>query len=287
MRIHLIILGAVVGCLLTGCSEVVRVTQQDHTGKANTTRRLDGIPFYSMAARCKHETVWLEPTYQVSLVRTGSAKVGNEVKEFVLPVGSRLISWATYTSEKYRTVIRLLEEASSQQRDDQIVDAFRDLEQYVAEANKLPLPMNRILVLNQEAPEAFVNYADLQYCNARRPILGTVNAQVELSSNGTLAKGSAQIESKTLQAFLDLVPVKDVVSTAAKAALATGFDGGVQVVPVTLKLTVEPQIYRHTLSVAKSISTMCGTPDQPLVSIEKTNYSRVSVSDIAAKIICR
>ena len=280
MRMRLAVLVTVSSCLLLMACSVIRVTQEyEDAHSKKRTRHLDGVPFYSMAARCKQETVWIEPTYQLTLVRTGKAKVGNEEKEFVLPVGSRLISWSTYTSDKYKLLVRLLEEHSSQQRDDQIVKAFQDLEPYVFQTDQLPLRKNRLLASNQEAPEAYVNYADVKYYNTRRPLLGTANAQFELSPNGTLAKGSAQIESKTLQAFLDLIPVKDVVSTAAKAALDTGLEG-VQEVPVILEFTVEAQIYRHTLSTAKPISPTCGrTPGATLESTEGVNYSRIVADD--------
>jgi hypothetical protein len=73
-----------------------------------------------------------------------------------------------------------------------------------------------------------------------------------LAADGTLSKGSAQAESKTLQSFLDLIPVKDTVSAVAKAGLAGAAlslaTPGLEVDHFKFDLATDTKVFKHTHS---------------------------------------
>jgi hypothetical protein len=84
-----------------------------------------------------------------------------------------------------------------------------------------------VKIVNDVLPESYVDYKHIYYYNVSRPWIGSSQASIKLASDGTMTEGSGQQESKTLQAFLDLLPIKEVFSAAAKGAMAVApIDGG-------------------------------------------------------------
>ncbi len=273
--------------LLAGCGSAMRITH----ASASQTRpsQVDGIPFYVKVGACKHETIWLEPTFKISLSKSYKLN-GQDVTE---GIGSKILSFKDYNSDEFRRLVLSFEKSKATSSEDVILDIFIRLKDYVSPTTTLPATENRLLASNKNEPTSFVNYGDVYYYNVKRPILGSVTASSELSSDGTLSKATATIEDKTLQAFLDLIPVKDVVSTAAKGALGiAATDGGTAL--LTLKLTIEPQTYQYTLYTIGSInpSSPCAKPGPALTATEDVNFARTVLSatddskkdDIAKKV---
>ena len=124
---------------------------------------------------------------------------------------------------------------------------------FTVDENKLNASDRVVKVANSTAPKVYVDYSTVYYYNVGKPLAGTAQASLKLASDGTMTEGSAQVESKTLQTFLDLLPVKDVLTAAAKSA--GGFallteTGTPKAVPTTVKyeLAAEVRTFKHTHS---------------------------------------
>src|ERR1035437_928733 len=289
MHLHKLVLAAAV--FLCGCGTAITVTN---------TKKVGGIPFYVKVAACKHETVWLEPTYKVTLVKTYKApvldgldkkaeqKVGDkavEARDVSESVGVRLISLSTYNSKEFRELSSRLENSREGMPEQPILGMFAKLKQCDLPTDQLPKKKDRILASNENAPVVMVDYANPYYYNVKRPILGSVTATADLNADGTLSSAPAIIEDKTLQAILDLFPVKDVLSAAAKGSLGVmGFEGSPEGL-VRLKLTIEPQVYKYTLSTSPIIADSkkplpCPAPTDILApdDLKGYNVSRTTVT---------
>ena len=226
-----LILVLFLGCniLGAGCGQAIRVTHAK--ASAPQPDQLDGVPFYTKVGACKHETVWLEPTYKISLSKSYKLD-GKDVTE---AIGARVLSLKDYNSKEFREFVLLFEVSNAKTLEDAILKAFSKFKNYVSPTTVLPGEENRVLASNKNELTSFVNYGEVYYYNVKKPLAGSVTASAELGSDGTLSKATATIEDKTLQTFLDLIPVKDVVTAAAKGALGiAALDGGTG--PVSLKL---------------------------------------------------
>src|ERR1017187_6560057 len=201
MHLHKLVLAAAV--FLCGCGTAITVTN---------TKQVGGIPFYVKVAACKHETVWLEPTYKVTLVKTYKApvldgsdkkaeqKVGEkpvEARDVSESIGVRLISLDTYNSKEFRDLISRLENNREGMAEQPILDVFVKLPQCDLPNDHLPKKENRILASNEDVPVVMVDYAKPYYYNVKRPILGSVTATADLNPDGTLSKGTAMIEDRS------------------------------------------------------------------------------------------
>jgi hypothetical protein len=123
---------------------------------------------------------------------------------------------------------------------------------FTVDENKLNTSERVVKVANSTAPKVYVDYSTVYYYNVGKPLAGTAQASLKLASDGTMTEGSAQVESKTLQTFLDLLPVKDVLTAAAKSAggFALTETGTPKAVPTTVKyeLAAEVKTFKHTHS---------------------------------------
>lgn len=258
---------------LAGCGQAIRVT---HAPAKTQPTQLDGIPFYLKVGACKHETVWLEPSFKISLSKSYKLD-GKEVTD---AIGTRILPLKDYNSDEFRKFILLFEKSKATTSEDEILKAFSQFKNYVSPMAALPAEENRLLASNKNEPTSFVNYGELYYYNVKKPVTGTVSAEADLNTDGTLSKGTASIEDKTLQTFLDLIPVKDVVTAAAKGALGVAaLDGGTG--PVSLKLTIEPQTYQYTLYTIGALNPLlpCPEPGPALIDgPEKVNFARTLLS---------
>jgi hypothetical protein len=220
---------------------------------------LPGIPFFMKSAGCKHQTVWLQPVYTLSLSvkTTVSKEMTDEAKEpesdrpsgKAMPDSSQKSTTTTYLDSKvlsfgrFRTISnsigklrQLLSGAKpspssvdpdllTQIKDtwdsipDEAYEPFGKIDDDVVASN------NVILVSNTIAPETYVDYTTTYYLNSSKPLAGSSQASFKLAEDGTLTEGAAQGESKTLQTFLDLVPFKDVTTKLATSAIGGGIVG--------------------------------------------------------------
>ncbi len=264
--------------LIAGCGQAIRVTHAP--ANAAQPAHLDGIPFYTKVGACKHQTVWLEPTYKISMSQTYKVD-GKDVTELI---GMRTLSFEDYKSDSFRDFVLLFEKKNTAMVSEaDILKAFGKFKNYASPYDVLPSKENRLLASNTNELTSYVNYGELYYYNVKKPLAGSVTASAELNTDGTLSKGTATIEDKTLQTFLDLVPVKDVVTAGAKAGLGIlAVDGQV----VALKLTIEPQTYQYTLYTTGAINPPlpCAPPGQALTSGSgEVNFARTAVGTESAK----
>lgn len=66
------------------------------------------------------------------------------------------------------------------------------------------------------------------YINVRRPLIGKATATVELAPDGTLAKSTGEIESKTVETIVSIIPIADYAKKVLKLgeyAAKTASDG--------------------------------------------------------------
>ena len=79
-----------------------------------------------MVARCKHETVWLAPTYIVTLTRI--SRIKGENKDTVRPLFSTTLTWSTFNSSEFRNLQALLATRATKPETD-IITAFNTVVQ--------------------------------------------------------------------------------------------------------------------------------------------------------------
>jgi len=247
------------------CGSTVAVKRARTSPATNTDpnkrSELPGIPFFVKSAGCKHQTVWIQPIYTLSLktvftpstqtasnANTGSASGGsgkpdqkkdaiNETvdkkqakkPEQTTSIETVTLSWEQYRKEpvsKLRSRLTGMTGFSAANAGD-VITAWRDVgglatpDPYSVDENELSGAYKErvIKVANEVTEVSYVDYSTTYYFNSKKPLAGTSQANIKLAADGTMTEGSGQIESKTLQAFLDLVPVKDVLTTVAAAYL--------------------------------------------------------------------
>src|SRR6266850_6583629 len=90
-KMEILISSTLLVLVTVSCGTTYRVT---HSGNP---KKLDGVPFYKKSVACKHETIYLEPIYKLTLVN--GPKVGD--KGEVQPLGVVHISQSTYASQEF------------------------------------------------------------------------------------------------------------------------------------------------------------------------------------------
>ena len=244
-----------------GCFRAVSVSRD-----AQKPHSVAGIPFYIKKAGCRHEKVWLEPVYVLTMDSVRKTAQGEEITALgnaVVPLESK----AAVDHLKGALQNKDVSQDKVQQEWDAIKQhSFNPLEQ---EFPARP-DANYVLASDTTASETYVDYGEVYYYNAKRPWAGSTNLAFKLAPDGTMSEGSAQVESKTLETFLGLIPVKEAISKVAgitpKALLPT----------VQLRLTVETKIYKHTLYKITPSSSFPCAPQQEMTP--PYNYVREELS---------
>jgi hypothetical protein len=244
--------------LLVGCA-----TFSVHKKASNQTESLKGVPFYTKTAGCRHEVVYAEPRYRVTLERitisipdpppSPSGTMPAEPRERIDRVGSLELSRLQYRGSEFDKLVVELNRID--QKPEKIEEAWSALVSAVSTpAARTTQAGDRVLATNRNVQTAFVDYPETHYLNAKRPWIGSVTASAELGPDGTLSKSSVTIEDKTVQAFLDLLPVKEILTGLATKKLGLGEEalGIMAVTPATVtgryRLTVTTRTIRHTYS---------------------------------------
>jgi hypothetical protein len=228
-----------------------------------------GVPFFVRTSACRHELIWLEPIYTLTLQ---SVSTQGE-KEIVRTLGTAEFSLSDYSASQaaigsLKQVIVMGQDPISMWTVIQSNHAYNPL------AMPDPCPNNIVLVSNISKIETIVDYRDIYYFNSHRPIIGTAKADIKLAPDGTMTEGSGELESKTLQSFLDLLPIKDLISKAGGLAAVAGAPGAIA---LTYRLQIESRAikhthYRYTLPGANATETQC--PTLPAVAFGDSNYNR-------------
>jgi hypothetical protein len=192
-----------------------------------------GIPFYVRTAVCRHEVIWVEPIYTLTLqsvtTKDGKETVRSEVAEFTL---SQFTTQQTQIASLKDTIVAGGDPLP-------FWGPLRKSDGYNLLAQSTPEPKDRILVSNVNKMETAVDYRDVYYFNSHRPILGTAKADAKLNTDGTMTEGSGEMESKTLQSFLDLLPIKSLISNATGIPVKLNGES-------TYRLQIESRGIKHT-----------------------------------------
>jgi hypothetical protein len=181
---------------------------------------LNGVPFYVKVSACKHEKAWLEPVLQVSLLSPNGAVLGNKN----VPLSRSL-------------EVLKLQNSDHPQEDFDKLSAADPLLLKATEEQITKSPGDFILMSDVLSPSPIVDYSTTYYLNATHPWIGSASASAELGADGTLSKASGQIEEKTLQSFLDLVPTSKLISAAAGVAAEAVGKIRIQVTPKYYKIS--------------------------------------------------
>ena len=168
--------------------------------------KYQGIPFYVKKGGCKNQVVTLEPYYILSLTQ--------KVKDVSTPLGTIVLLRKEYGDDK---VSRLIHAEGTE-----VVSAWREVKTLVSLAptrdrNELGTPAYAkqwYEASSSTAPFTYVDYGNAYTFNAKRPLIGSVQADAKLADDGTLTEGSAQSEDKTLSTFLRLIPATDLIKGA-------------------------------------------------------------------------
>jgi len=212
--------------LLTSCS-VLSIHHRSDAAK--------GVPFFVRTSLCRHELVWLEPIYRLTLQSVSQLNG----KETVTTLGSADFSLSDYTANQQD--ITSLKNAILNGGNPVQMWSVIQTHAYNSLARPEPDPRDIVLISNVNKTETTVDYRDVYYFNSHRPLLGTAKADIKLASDGTMTEGSGEIESKTLQSFLDLVPTKELISAAAGLPA-----GGAPPGAPAFRLQIESRAIKHT-----------------------------------------
>lgn len=249
------------------------------TGASEQVERVKGMPFYIKKSGCQHHTSWLQPIYTLTLTVTFTPdKPPGDSKETPSPFSASLtmtMPLSFYDSDDVANFRALLSKGhltppkndeEKREQEKLVQDIEGEWDDLTAELDKLKykpfglnedklavcennLPNCEVKVENVTEPVLYVDYDTPYYYNSSKPWIGSSQASFKQATDGTLSEGSAQVETKTLQSFLDLFPVKALVSSAAGlASTAAKLHGGTGNVAGTYKfeLATTVKVYKHT-----------------------------------------
>lgn len=243
-----------------GCGSLYAVRRGD---LATAPVKVEGVPFYVKRAVCVIETVYSEPVYHVLV----SEKRGDE--------SPLVLAEAWLRADKARTglneVRRLFAQSGANGPDRERV--MTGVNQLATDAGftptALPAPGDEahwVLLSHASAPRSYVDYSRVYYLNVRKPWIGSASATAELAADGTLTKGQAEVEDKTAETILGMLPAKELLQALGTKGI--GFDAEGKVIPLDakkrapalLQLTIESDAVRHTFAKAGPIA---GGSDEP------------------------
>jgi hypothetical protein len=249
--------------LLVGCGGPILVVSRARTSPVSNAsdENLPGVPFYVKTAGCKHETVWLQPVYSLTLKKTFTPL--HPPKNPDDPQPTITVSTVTLSLDQYRSddvgslrgLLAAIGEAEiSPDRIAPIEQAWNKVQHlqtgdpYAVDENNLSASKRVVRASNEITPETYVDYSTTYYYNSKKPLAGTSQATVQLAADGTLTQASAQVETKTLETFLNLLPTQAVLTQVAKAYLPPPLSLVAQPPQGTYKfeLISTAKIFRHT-----------------------------------------
>jgi hypothetical protein len=261
--------------ILTGCGgstlKISRVKTPPPPEQDDESAPLPGIPFFMKSAGCKHQTVWLQPVYTLSLsisekspgsgaeksdTPQGASPTGGEDTKKPPEVFTKVLSLKQFNDS--HDFINKLQQELSRAKSESGMDISERLQMirdtwdkiissgaynpFAEPDDKVVASPNVIRVSNTVAPETYVDYTTTYYLNSSKPLAGSSQASFKLADDGTLTEGAAQVETKTLPTFLELVPFKDVIT---KLAAPPGF---IAAPSYEVELKIETKAYKRTHS---------------------------------------
>ena len=212
--------------VLVGCGTAFHVTRgQQCNGKGGECK---GVPFYTKIVACNHETVWLEPTYILTLV--GTQKPATQKPEGNQPEGQKIVifnltkeisQYDLSSDQKFKAKVQeFIERVINQNPEGSdaaaILYAFNGLPEYTLPLDKENKLQKGRLTLGSNRNEmyTFVDYSVTYYFNADIPFSGSVNPEINLGPDLTLSKASVNVTEETFKTSMG------VLSSAATGVLA-------------------------------------------------------------------
>lgn len=252
---------------VSGCS-VYRVS--DSSG-----RPLGGIPFYARSAECRQQTIWQEDVRNVSLqvveLVSGTGEAGK--RERSIFSASKLV--AGRTIDGATALRKTAQETTTLAHLDALYAAFEALPAY--QPADWANPTYLVLAANSNAPHHIVDYSRPYFLNTTRPITGSASATAEIAADGTLSKASAEVESKTLETLLAMVPIKEKlldrwIGSPDISALTDEAN-------ILARLEIEYRPVLHTLTRSTPLTQQCPQLE-PIAATEQrsASYTRTQVT---------
>ncbi len=235
--------------LLAGCS-VLRISQSE--SNQEKAKDVAGVPFYSRAGACKSETVWLQPVYVLRLVKVTTQNAKETLEEFGSAAFSREGLRSSDVSKALKDLRKELENGSEEGT---IRKKWGEIMKEAASRSPdRNLKAGDVsLVSNTNSLEAYVDYSTKYYYNVRRPLVGSAKAEFKLNTDGTLGEGKGEVESKTVETFLSLFALKEIIEKAAGvSALA--------VAAPTYRLIMDTKVFRISWYTYSPIPASRGVP---------------------------
>jgi hypothetical protein len=267
------LISALMVLVLSACGVALQVSHHPQGGQSE---ELPGVPFYTKAATCQQETIWLEQVYKLSLTGTKNAEKPVEV----ISLTNEVSVFDARQSADFGKLVR----AVSQNNASEAVAAFNSLP-----ARKLPikdslLETEKLVMLsNQSKPFIFVDYTDAHFFNSKVPVIGSTSPEINLNEDLTLAKASVKVENEALKTILEALPIKEVLGAVAGVPVEKKV--GAPPAVIQLKLAMEQKVYKYVIStVGEKVAKLpCGNPGPPMVDIRKGNFEFNLVEAGAAK----
>lgn len=258
--------------LLSGCGVYVvkradKAMLKDTNGvKSENQTLLDvqGVPFLSRVPVAYQETKLLQTRWKVQYVMT----VG--IHEYRAPP----VPFDMLPGETGRAALLKINNELDRQGAQLTPRTFREVVEKLVGENARAWhtcgsegDYDRVCAVSSDGNSALLSNALLtkteissgqHYINVRRPLIGKATASVELASDGTLAKSTGEVESKTVETIASIIPFADYAKKvlklgeyAAKAAnngsqhmagggRGTPLDGDIS---ISYEVTPEPWLY--------------------------------------------
>lgn len=212
------------------------------------TKDLDGIPFYIKKARCKQETTYLEPIFEVALIEELDA--GNaEWKE--TGQQSIALSLSGFEAARCQGLFMPDDDQDLRERFKNLRDPDRYSGRYYPKNSYLPSsPDDYQMISDTAVLETYVDYDQVFYINTKRAWSGSSNATIVLAGDGTLTKAEAKIDDTTFQTVLSVLPVSAYLSKTLGLVSEPEVKKALQPeeppVRTRIRLAVKSTFYVHT-----------------------------------------
>lgn len=192
---------------LNGCA-TYRVMRYDGQGRAY--RNVPGVPFYVKRAVCRQETVLQQDVRKLTL----------QIDSFVYNQGGVFLETRRLSPDREAIVSASVLQSGPFVHLRSLIERMSDKDSVLTALERLPAfdPSNwrterLLLVSNQTAPSQYVDYSNQYYMNVDRPLIGSASVTAKLASDGTLTESTAEVKDETVQSFLSLIPIKEILTS--------------------------------------------------------------------------
>ena len=275
-RLAFVILSALLPLLASGCLHTASVHRRTaaSTDKREIAAGVPGVPFFIKRAVCKQQSVWVQPVYVIQLTTRTTYKASAPAvtptptaapapdkgsPDVTIRSTQKIMGQADFAKAQgdLSALRALLMDEHATGRPDFGGNVVKLWNQVLPNTTVVPQlreaeivsTADAFLVSNSATAEVYVDYNTPFFYNTGRPWIGSSQLNVELAADGTLSKGSAQVESKTLQSVFDLIPVKEALTALTKVGFGVApFEVQKAIESVQFELTIDTRRIKHTHS---------------------------------------